>query len=163
MSKWTLGCVVLCGVVIAGGALHAHHSLAGVYALGKEAKVHGTFKAFKIVNPHSSMKVDVKNADGSVTEWSFVGGSATASRGSVSRTDRMLFTSGTKSPSRAHPRPTARVRLGSWSRSPTRTATRSASDRQRSSCRVWCGRPSERSCALIDSGPLQSQDSAQSG
>ena len=78
MRKWTLACLVLCGVVIAGGAVRAHHSLAGVYALGKEAKVHGTFKAFKIVNPHSSMKVDVKNADGSVTEWSFVGGSATA-------------------------------------------------------------------------------------
>jgi len=78
MAKWTLGCVVLCGFVIAGGAVQAHHSLAGVYALGKEAKVHGTFKAFKIVNPHSSMKLEVKNADGSATEWSFVGGSAGA-------------------------------------------------------------------------------------
>jgi hypothetical protein len=78
MTKWTLGCIVVCGVAIAGASLQAHHSLAGVYALGKEAKVNGTFKAFKIVNPHSSMKLDVKNADGSVTEWSFVGGSATA-------------------------------------------------------------------------------------
>jgi Family of unknown function (DUF6152) len=78
MTKWTLGCLVLSGFVIAGGALQAHHSLAGVYALGKESTVHGTFKAFRIVNPHSSMKLDVKNADGSVTEWSFVGGSATA-------------------------------------------------------------------------------------
>jgi len=64
--------------VIAGASLHAHHSLAGVYALGKEAKVSGTFNSFKMVNPHSSMKLDVKNADGTVTEWSFVGGSATA-------------------------------------------------------------------------------------
>jgi hypothetical protein len=59
-------------------SLHAHHSLAGVYALGKEAKVTGTFKAFKLVNPHSSMKLDVKNADGTATEWSFVGGSVTS-------------------------------------------------------------------------------------
>lgn len=78
MTKWISGCVILCGFLIAGASVQAHHSLAGVYALGKEAKVHGTFKAFKIVNPHSSMKLDVKNADGSVTEWSFVGGSATA-------------------------------------------------------------------------------------
>jgi hypothetical protein len=78
MAKWTLGSIVLCGVLIAGASVQAHHSLAGVYALGKEAKVHGTFKSFKIVNPHSSMHIDVKNADGSVTEWSFVGGSATA-------------------------------------------------------------------------------------
>jgi len=78
MAKWTVGCLVLCGLVIAGASLHAHHSLAGVYALGKEAKVSGTFNSFKMVNPHSSMKLDVKNADGTVTEWSFVGGSATA-------------------------------------------------------------------------------------
>ena len=58
--------------------MQAHHFLAGVYALGKEAKVAGEFKAFTIVNAHSSMKLDVKNADGSTTEWSFVGGSATS-------------------------------------------------------------------------------------
>jgi hypothetical protein len=78
MAKRTLGFVVLSGFLIAGVSLHAHHSLAGVYALGKEAKVAGEFKAFKLVNPHSSMKLDVKNADGSTTEWSFVGGSVTS-------------------------------------------------------------------------------------
>ena len=78
MAKWTLGFVGLCGFLIAGVSLHAHHSLAGVYALGKEAKVTGTFKAFRLVNPHSSMKLDVKNADGTTTEWSFVGGSVTS-------------------------------------------------------------------------------------
>lgn len=78
MMKSIVGCLVLCGLVIAGAVVQAHHSLAGVYALGKESKVHGTFNSFKIVNPHSSMKLDVKNADGTVTEWSFVGGSATA-------------------------------------------------------------------------------------
>jgi hypothetical protein len=49
-----------------------------MYALGKEAKVTGAFKAFRLVNPHSSMKLDVKNPDGSTTEWSFVGGSVSA-------------------------------------------------------------------------------------
>jgi uncharacterized protein DUF6152 len=78
MTKWTVGCVVLCGLVLTGASLQAHHSLAGVYSLGKEAKVSGAFKAFRFVNPHSSMKLDVKNADGSTTEWSFVGGSVTS-------------------------------------------------------------------------------------
>ena len=78
MTKWTLRCVVLCGLVLASASLQAHHSLAGVYALGKESKVTGAFKAFRFVNPHSSMKLDVKNADGSNTEWSFVGGSVTS-------------------------------------------------------------------------------------
>ena len=77
MMKWTVRLVVLCGFV-AGASLHAHHSLAGMYALGKEAKVNGAFKAFRLVNPHSSMKLDVKNTDGTVTEWSFVGGSVQA-------------------------------------------------------------------------------------
>jgi hypothetical protein len=78
MAKWAFGCVVLCGLAIAGASLQAHHSLAGVYSLGKEAKVTGEFKAFRLVNPHSSMKLDVKNADGTTTEWSFVGGSVTS-------------------------------------------------------------------------------------
>ena len=75
MAKWIGRSIVLCGILVGGASLQAHHSLAGVYALGKEAKVTGAFKAFKIVNPHSSMKMEVKNKDGSVTEWTFVGGS----------------------------------------------------------------------------------------
>ena len=78
MTKWTFGCVVLCVSLAAGASLRAHHSLAGVYALGKEAKVTGAFKAFRFVNPHSTMKLDVKGKDGTMVEWTFVGGSVTA-------------------------------------------------------------------------------------
>jgi hypothetical protein len=77
MTKWTLG-VVLCGLLVAGASLQAHHSLAGVYALGKEAKVTGTFKAFRFVNPHSSMRIEAKGADGKIVEWALVGGSVQA-------------------------------------------------------------------------------------
>jgi hypothetical protein len=71
MTKWTLRCVVaLCAALLAGASLQAHHSLAGMYALGNEAKVAGAFKAFRLVNPHSAMKFDVKNTDGSTTEHS---------------------------------------------------------------------------------------------
>jgi hypothetical protein len=78
MTKWTLRCVVLFGWLLAVASLHAHHSLAGMYALGKEATVSGAFKAFRLVNPHSSLRLDVKNPDGSTTEWAIVGGSATS-------------------------------------------------------------------------------------
>ena len=78
MTQWTVRCVVLCGLLLGGAALHAHHSLAGMYSLGKETKVSGAFKAFRLVNPHSSMKLDVKNPDGSITEWGFLGGSVTS-------------------------------------------------------------------------------------
>jgi len=77
MAKWTLGCVVLCAWFLAGASLQGHHSLAGMYELGKEAQTTGSFKAFRLVNPHSSMKLDVKNPDGSITEWAFLGGSVT--------------------------------------------------------------------------------------
>ena len=79
MTKWTLRLIVLSGFVLASASLvQAHHSLAGVYALGKEAKVTGAFKAFRLVNPHSTMKLDVKGTDGQVVEWTFLGGSVQA-------------------------------------------------------------------------------------
>jgi hypothetical protein len=75
MTKWTIRFVVLCGCLLASASLYAHHSLAGVYKLGAEAKVTGAFKAFRIVNPHSSLRIDVKDKDGKIVEWAIVGGS----------------------------------------------------------------------------------------
>jgi hypothetical protein len=74
----TLGCVVLCGWMMAGGSLQAHHSLAGVYDMkSKDAEVSGTLTIIKFVNPHGSLHLAVKNPDGSTTEWVFTTGSAT--------------------------------------------------------------------------------------
>ena len=75
MSNGISRVVVLCAFLAASASVYAHHSLAGVYALGKEAKVTGAFKAFRLVNPHSTMKIDVKGPDGKIVEWTFVGGS----------------------------------------------------------------------------------------
>ena len=78
MTNWSSRFVVLTtlgALLTASASVHAHHSLAGVYAIGKEAKVTGAFKAFRLVNPHSIMKLDVKNKDGGLTEWTFIGGS----------------------------------------------------------------------------------------
>ena len=77
MTKWTMRFVVLCGCLLASASVYAHHSLAGVYALGKEAKVTGAFKAFRLVNPHSSLRIDVKDKDGKIVEWAIIGGSVT--------------------------------------------------------------------------------------
>ena len=76
MTTSTLRLVVLAAFVLATASLvQAHHSLAGMYALGKEAKVAGAFKAFRLVNPHSTMKFEVKNKNGAITEWNVLGGS----------------------------------------------------------------------------------------
>ncbi len=52
--------------------------LAGVYDLEKEEEVTGTLTKIKFVNPHGSMTITVKNADGTTTDWTFTTGSATA-------------------------------------------------------------------------------------
>jgi hypothetical protein len=75
MIKWTLRFGVLCAFLLASASVYAHHSLAGVYALGKEAKITGAFKAFRLINPHSALKVDVKGNDGAPVEWNILGGS----------------------------------------------------------------------------------------
>jgi Family of unknown function (DUF6152) len=77
MTKWTIRFVALCACLLVSASLYAHHSLAGVYALGKEAKVTGTFVAFRLVNPHSSLRIDAKDKDGKIVEWAIIGGSVT--------------------------------------------------------------------------------------
>ena len=78
MTKRTLGCVVVYGVLMASGMLQAHHSLAGVYDMKKESEVAGSVEKVQFVNPHGSMTLAVKNQDGTSTEWVFTLGSATA-------------------------------------------------------------------------------------
>jgi Family of unknown function (DUF6152) len=75
MTKWTSRFVVVCAFLLVSASLSAHHSLAGVYALGKEAQIKGAFKAFRLINPHSALKVDVKNTNGQTVEWNILGGS----------------------------------------------------------------------------------------
>jgi Family of unknown function (DUF6152) len=78
MIKRTLGCLALCGWLMAGGSLQAHHSLAGVYDMKKEMEMSGSVEQIKFVNPHGSLSIAVKNPDGSTTEWVLTLGSATA-------------------------------------------------------------------------------------
>jgi hypothetical protein len=73
-----MGCVVVCGFLIASVSLQAHHSLAGVYDMKKESEVSGSVEKVQFVNPHGSLTLAVKNADGTKTDWVFTLGSATA-------------------------------------------------------------------------------------
>ena len=75
--KRILGCVAL-WALIAGGSLQAHHSLAGVYDMKADKELSGEVAQIKFSNPHGSLSLTVKNADGSTTEWVLTLGSATA-------------------------------------------------------------------------------------
>jgi hypothetical protein len=79
MIKRIFGCVALCGWLVAGaGLLQAHHSLAGVYDMKNEKEMSGTVASIKFTNPHGSLTLAVKNADGTSTDWVMTMGSATA-------------------------------------------------------------------------------------
>jgi hypothetical protein len=59
-------------------SVQAHHSLAGVYDMKKEAEQSGTVESVKFTNPHGSLTIAVKNPDGSATSWVLTLGSATS-------------------------------------------------------------------------------------
>ncbi len=80
MIRRTAAGVVMTGWLLAGTSSQAHHSLAAAYDLTEEGEVSGSFLAFHIVNPHSSMRMNVENHDGTVTEWIFTGGSVNTLR-----------------------------------------------------------------------------------
>lgn len=72
MTTRTVGLVALCGFLMAGVGLQAHHSLAGVYDLEKEVTLQGALKKLNFKNPHSSIELTVENEDGSTTDWVLV-------------------------------------------------------------------------------------------
>ena len=64
--------VALCGFLMAGVGVQAHHSLAGVYDLAHEVVLVGTLDKLNFTNPHSSIELNVQNKDGSITKWTLV-------------------------------------------------------------------------------------------
>jgi hypothetical protein len=66
---------------MAAVSVEAHHSLAGVYDMKQEAEVSGSVEKIQFVNPHGSLTLAVKNADGTTKDWVFTLGSATALAG----------------------------------------------------------------------------------
>jgi len=79
MFRQTIGFVALSGLlIVASSSLQAHHSLAGVYDMKAEKDVAGTVEKVQFVNPHGSLTIESKNPDGTMTEWVFTLGSATA-------------------------------------------------------------------------------------
>ena len=82
--KLTLATLFL---VALGASAGAHHSAIAEYNLDKPVKVTGTVTRVEWSNPHIWFYVDVKNPDGSVTNWGFSGGApGVLQRRGISRT-----------------------------------------------------------------------------
>ena len=56
----------------------AHHSFAAEFDVTKPVKLEGTVTKMEWINPHSWIHIDVKNPDGTVTNWMIEGGSPNA-------------------------------------------------------------------------------------
>ncbi len=65
--------MLLAGLFATSGAL-AHHSAAAEYDLDKPVSISGTIKRVEWQNPHIWYYLDVKEKDGSVSEWGVSGG-----------------------------------------------------------------------------------------
>jgi hypothetical protein len=70
----------LAGVLALPGAALAHHAFAAEFDSSKPLVIEGAVTKVRFVNPHSWIYLDVKNKDGSVTNWGFEFGTPTSLR-----------------------------------------------------------------------------------
>jgi hypothetical protein len=59
------------GFIVSTVPLAAHHSFEAEYDFNKPLKITGTVTKVEWMNPHARFYVDVKGADGKVTNWNF--------------------------------------------------------------------------------------------
>ena len=71
MKTRTAGLALVCGFLMVGAGLQAHHAVAGVYDLNKEVVLEGRLKKLNFTNPHASIELSVpdKKVKGKVTDW----------------------------------------------------------------------------------------------
>lgn len=72
---WT---AAVAGLLLTAFPAAAHHAFAAEFDSNKPVKLQGTVAKVEMVNPHSWIYIDVKNADGTTSQWMVEGGSPNA-------------------------------------------------------------------------------------
>jgi hypothetical protein len=78
MNKNVGAMAAAAGMLLTIFPLLAHHAFTAEFDSNKPVKLRGTVAKVDMVNPHSWIYVDVKNPDGSTTQWMIEGGSPNA-------------------------------------------------------------------------------------
>jgi len=78
MNKRFAFVAAVAGLLLAALPVAAHHAFAAEFDSNKPVKLQGTVAKVEMVNPHSWIYIDVKNADGTTSQWMVEGGSPNA-------------------------------------------------------------------------------------
>jgi hypothetical protein len=62
------------GLLAAAVPVWAHHAFAAEFDANKSVKLRGTVTKMEWINPHAWIHIDVKNQDGTTTNWMVEGG-----------------------------------------------------------------------------------------
>ena len=76
MNKQILGVLGGVGLLLVAAPVAAHHSFAAEFDIDKPVELHGTLTRMDWVNPHGWFYIDVKNPDGTVTNWAIEAGAS---------------------------------------------------------------------------------------
>ena len=95
MKCGTRSLLALAGLLMAGMAAWAHHSVQAEFDLNKPITLTGVVTKVEWINPHSYLYLDVKDDSGNLKHWAFeMAGPGALRRAGLSRADRGGLKSG---------------------------------------------------------------------
>ena len=88
MKQQMLGVLAGAALLLAAAPVAAHHSFAAEFDIEKPIELKGTLTKMAWVNPHGWIYIDVKNPDGTITNWAIeAGATAGLLRNGLRKTD----------------------------------------------------------------------------